>query len=223
MAYVGISGALLNEVAGNINRLREVELAQLGETHPFHEKIVQDQGVRIKIDEHLWHGMNDLRDRLTPYNRDGVIRLAVNLGQLVPDTAHQTFTAMFKADNIPCFAPFKGYDRSTVELTLPADAVPLFAEVKELVTSRLECTTRWNKVKDQVGSFLEKCKSLNEAVKLWPDVVRYIPKEYVDRLNRKVEKSAASSSAAEALKNVDTDLAAASLVLARMAGAKVNA
>jgi len=69
---------------------------------------------------------------------------------------------------------------------------------------------------------VSKCKSLNEAIKLWPDVQRYVPKQFLDRVAKKAEKSAgAASQGAEALKGIDVDMVNTSVVLARMAGATV--
>jgi hypothetical protein len=53
-------------------------------------------------------------------------------------------------------------------------------------------------------------------------VVRYVPKQYIDKMNVKTEKQEKkASSAMEALKAIDMDAVNASTVLARMAGARV--
>jgi hypothetical protein len=62
------------------------------------------------------------------------------------------------------------------------------------------------------------CKSLNEALKLWPDVRIYIPKEFLERVERKVERTT-NSGGAEAIKKVDTDAAVSAAAIARMMGA----
>jgi hypothetical protein len=49
---------------------------------------------------------------------------------------------------------------------------------------------RWKKVSEDISEFLEKCKSLNEAVKLFPGVRMYISAEDAERLDRKVERAA---------------------------------
>lgn len=49
---------------------------------------------------------------------------------------------------------------------------------------------RWKKVSEDISAFLEKCKSLNEAVKLFPGVRMYISAEDAERLDRKVERAA---------------------------------
>lgn len=49
---------------------------------------------------------------------------------------------------------------------------------------------RWRKVSSDISEFLKKCKSLNEAVKLFPGVRMYISLEDAERLDRKVERAA---------------------------------
>lgn len=54
----------------------------------------------------------------------------------------------------------------------------------------VEMTTRWDKVATDIDGFLSKCKSLNEAVKLFPTVRMYIDKTDIERLERKNERPA---------------------------------
>jgi sugar-specific transcriptional regulator TrmB len=77
---------------------------------------------------------------------------------------------------------------------------------------------RWLKVRKQIVNFLKSCKSLNEALKLWPDVRIYIPDEFIKRVERKVEREVSISKAASALANVDTDAAISAAMTARLMG-----
>ena len=54
--------------------------------------------------------------------------------------------------------------------------------------SDYEVRQRWEKVEVQVVDFLRQYPSLNAAVKAWPGVKLYIPKQYVEALDRKVER-----------------------------------
>jgi len=51
-----------------------------------------------------------------------------------------------------------------------------------------EISDRWVKVKNDIDDFLKKCKTLNEAVKLFPNVRLYIDGDDLERLDRKVER-----------------------------------
>jgi hypothetical protein len=50
----------------------------------------------------------------------------------------------------------------------------------------------------------------------------YVPKDYLDRVAEKVEAKPKESRAADALKNLDTNLAVSSAVIARMSGASTS-
>ena len=78
-------------------------------------------------------------------------------------------------------------------------------------------TRRWAKIRDDVITFLRSCKSLNEALKLWPDVRIYVPQSYLSRAEEKTAKAkAAESKALEVLKSIDTDAAISSAVMVRI-------
>ena len=95
--------------------------------------------------------------------------------------------------------PSKDYwNRSASELTieqlraLPEDMrgrSELLQRWDDAVTE-FALNARWKKVSEDISEFLEKCKSLNEAVKLFPGVRMYISLEDAERLDRKVERAA---------------------------------
>jgi hypothetical protein len=102
------------------------------------------------------------------------------------------------------------HDVYTVDYAYPP-LVPVVKYAKEM----LEIKARWSKVNQQIVTFLKSCKSLNEALKLWPDVRIYIPKQYLERAERKVEREVKTSAAQQALASVDTDAAIAAATTAR--------
>jgi CRISPR/Cas system-associated protein Cas5 (RAMP superfamily) len=80
----------------------------------------------------------------------------------------------------------------------------------------LDIDSRWAKVEADITEFLKKCKSLNEAVKLFPNVTMYIHSEDMERLNRKVERTAQRKAIVEA---VDTEGLTAAAIAAKLAEA----
>jgi hypothetical protein len=64
-------------------------------------------------------------------------------------------------------------------------------------------------------AFLGKCKSLNEALKLWPGVKMYIPREYIERVERKVERKVREK---EILEDTPVDTLTAAAIAARLSG-----
>jgi hypothetical protein len=98
------------------------------------------------------------------------------------------------------------------------------AEVKELVSWYERVTDikqRWDEVEDKVLHFLKNCKSVNEALKLWPSLEIYIPPTLLAKVREKVKRSAPEeSSAAKVLQSIDVDRIQAAAVIARMAKAQ---
>lgn len=75
---------------------------------------------------------------------------------------------------------------------------------------------RWQKVEDDLIAFFGKCKSLNEAVKLFPTSRMYIHHEDLERLDRKVERP---SQRKKLVEEVDTDGLTAAAIAAKLMSA----
>jgi hypothetical protein len=75
---------------------------------------------------------------------------------------------------------------------------------------------RWSKITKDVTEFLDKCKSLNEAVKLFPTVRMYIHSQDLERLDRKVERP---SQRKAIVLDVDTDGLTAAAIAAKLMAA----
>lgn len=112
------------------------------------------------------------------------------------------------------------YSNQTVTPALDPEAgeiQPYAQNMRETETLKI----KWGKVRVQVTEFLQTCKSLNEGLKIWPQLSMYIPKEYLDRVAAdKVKKAAPVSSAAAAFAAMDTNLLISSAVTARLSGHK---
>lgn len=80
----------------------------------------------------------------------------------------------------------------------------------------LDIDARWAKVETDITEFLKKCKSLNEAVKLFPNVMMYIHSEDKERLNRKVERQSQRKAIVE---SYDTEGLTAAAIAAKLAEA----
>lgn len=121
--------------------------------------------------------------------------------------------------------PAKDYwNRSTSELTLdqlralPED-MPGRAELLQRwddAVLEFALNARWKKVSDDISNFLKKCKSLNEAVKLFPGVRMYIDREDIERLDRKIERQ---SQRKQIVESVDTEGLTAAAIAAKLAQA----
>lgn len=75
---------------------------------------------------------------------------------------------------------------------------------------------RWGKIKNDIDEFLCKCKTLNEAVKLFPGVRLYIDADDLERLDRKVERATQRRKIVE---DMATDELTAAAIASKLMGA----
>lgn len=194
MATVKISGALLDETKNIIEEMRRKEQAQVESAS--HETILTPDDPRIINrfipPEHLstfmtmpkeWmesHGAMGmtLRMLLKPEDPGSGVDIAVRLNFngrscFLPHSVHSNYHDAKK---------MKG-DHSTGKW-------PEFDKLVEKIRWDTECVNRWNEVQDKVLGFLKSFSTLNQAVKAWPAVKLYIGKDYIDRMETKVERTA---------------------------------
>lgn len=220
MAYVGISQSLLSDVRAGLHNLRNQELASIGDPVSLASKLVQTDALSTFLHNKLWEGFEDLHDRLKPFTRS--LRTEVKLLNVAkrPDGTDVNLT-ITRELNVPCFRIInvgQSYYGPWCELSLEAATVPGIEAIASAVEQQAECRARWDKVETDVMAFINNAKSLNEAVKLWPDVRRYIPEEYLTRMDKQSERSKPQqSAAADILAKMDLDVITTSTVLARMA------
>lgn len=85
----------------------------------------------------------------------------------------------------------------------------------EDIATRNEIQLRWQKTDGDIRTFLNKCKSLNEALKLWPGVQLYIPASYIERVNTKVDRKSRTD---DVLASVDIGELTAAAIAAKLSG-----
>lgn len=218
MAYVGITDKLVNEVERTMRNLHAAELAALGTEKELVARLVAAPEFKAAIDTVLWGEYIDIQPRLSKFDKECLV--ALNLPLLRTEGVIRRVTINV---NGPCFSnndrwhafdlsPLAVADLNVYHLE-PMQALRVFLDAQH------ECNARWGTIIGKVKQFLKAAKSLNEAVKLWPDLRRYIDADTLNRLDTKAEKIKTSSTAADVLATVDIDAINTSTVLARMAGA----
>lgn len=170
MAYVGITYALKNEVQQCIRAMMQKELNALG-AQPDISPTVQE------AEEAYWGPYIHLKDVIpTDWKRHEVqvqFRVIGKEGEVILHTYHHF------NQHIP--APPRTHSNSVTIAYEDVRAKP-FAEYYYNVKDIRE---RWSNVQNTLLTFLNSCKSLNEAVKMMPEVVHYIPKYQLDKLEEK--------------------------------------
>lgn len=203
MAYVAISNELQSAVRDGIRAMHRKELAAVGEvpclegTEPFVEKALWGKYAHLKpmMPAEWKKKANSITMRIT-----------------FPEGAWQEYVSLKAPQEAP--PTYNTYDQPKVIFSHDDPTLTSFVSV---ITNRQDAHKRWKGVEEQVMQFLTNCRSLNEGLKLWPDLRMYVPKQYLDRVERKVERSKDESNAArEALKNIDTNQVVAAAVIARI-------
>ena len=201
MAYVAISGELIKRVSHKIANMRTKELKTIGEK-PCN-----------KFDEN------------SPYFLSLVWGEDLHLKDTLPKrfmSKTDSFGVIYKNPNYREWIYFQNPLVTPPYCSSAIDGIdwehPELVELKKWLDTQDEIEQRWRKTTKDVTGFLEKCKSLNEAVKLWPDVEAYIDGFDMSRVNAKKEKTEKVNEAMEALKSLDTDTLTANAVIARISG-----
>jgi hypothetical protein len=206
-----------------MNAMLQAELTALPNSNA-RENVLADPVFTRLLTTILWGEYLDLEPRLSKFNRESSVRIRIDL--VAPNGDRATYEVR-KGIKVPCFALADRYSQAdpiTHDKLIANGAtnIPSFNTWVEYETRRLECTTRWAGIIKQVTEFVKAAKSINEAVKLWPDLRRYLDDETRERLDKKIERSAtAASEAAALLSKLDTETINTSTVIARMSGAKV--
>lgn len=205
MAYVAISGSLIERVKLKIGTMRSAEMSTLGKFDPVISPTAQF------MMEAIWGQHLHLRTQMPTEwkNHSKTFYARFKLGD---EQLRHVFSLSDEAEFPPMSSSY--HDRE-INIDLPelADCKAHYEKVSEV-------TARWRKVEVDVLTFLAACKSLNEALKSWPGLSAYLDKEDIERVGVKREK-ARESEALKALASMDTDALVGAAVIARMSGAAV--
>lgn len=210
MAYVAISASFLNEVKDAVFKMRDAELEKLNQPSRELKRDIKDP----EMDKIIWGEYLHLKAQLPDNWKASADRIDVITKFQVNDKerdAELSIRAISGKFETPCTDHNSYY---SFNVKVPQDH-PLMADLVKAKIAYYEVYDRWGKVKEQVTTFLRSCKSLNEAVKLWPDVALYVPQSFKDRMAVKPARQATDSTALDVLASIDTDSAVAAAVTAR--------
>jgi hypothetical protein len=92
------------------------------------------------------------------------------------------------------------------------EALQAWEDNKQVV----EIKAKWDKVERDIIDFLDKCKTLNEAVKLFPAVRMYVDRDDIERLERKAVRI---TERRKIVQEMATDELTAAAIAAKLMGA----
>lgn len=204
MAYVAISGHLIERVKDKISAMRQAELKTVGDC-PFKFGTHSDA-----LDQAIWGEHLSLKAQMPDHWKTELERV-----KLCFEKDQRKYDIHVPCDKYLATPGFYTYDTVKVDFE-SAELAPFVAWANQ----RYDVDHRWDHVREKVVGFLYSCKSLNEALKLWPEVEVYVHKDDIARTQVKREKPA-ESKALEALKSIDVEAMQSAAVIARLSGAQI--
>ncbi len=218
MARVTISNTLVDSVNNNLKMFKHRELNQLH--NPMDE--LSFSGNEPFIQEHMWEGRLDLQSLLPQswlYKGKREVGFQFNCTDMVSKIDWYETDARIEIDFTTHPVPrHMSEGRQIIRVSPEVSAQYGMDKLIKYKADYEAIVERYRKVREDVATFLNKCKSLNEALKLWPAIAAYIDKDYVDRVNEVRPKSERRiSEAMDALAKIDVDAVQATAVAARLA------
>jgi len=221
MATVNITKDFKDRVEQRIRSMHrkelEAELPNLNKSHSIDASYLFHYGCWGKDHMHLVHEIP--KDWLGKIN-DVHVAIKGTTDEGKPTSCSIRFTGVnaYTRPRDSYYSKSEAVIEYTDLLTMPevvagrAEALAAWEENKQVVVLK----EKWSKVESDILEFLGKCKTLNEAVRLFPGVRMYIQRDDLERLDRKVERF---SERKKIVEEMATDELTAAAIAARLAGA----
>tara|TARA_R110000868_G_scaffold238912_1_gene493415 strand:+ start:1738 stop:2394 length:657 start_codon:yes stop_codon:yes gene_type:complete len=186
MALVRISKELLIAVSHQVQDV--TAKATTLQIEPMHPKVTSEllAELKEKVVTHVWGAHIALRSQIPEAWK--VKGSEVNVSLLF---AGNLVTEGIKVNEKFDFPPNTRVSYDQVDVKLPivdglaADFAKKHIEYKIALNAHL---AKYKEVAKQIEKFLKEAKSLNDALKRFPDLALYIPKTFLDRIELKVER-----------------------------------
>lgn len=185
MAYVGISEALKRRISSKLNYMQNQELGRLKATlYPFTQLPLTGPAWGAFIERVAWGAHAGLRDVLP----DDWVAHVGRLDLKIFDGDVQLESVRYEGPEILLPPPFRsGYSYYTPDLQLDvADLDPeLAANLKRYHAAITANSERYTVAGEHLNKLLSRCKSLNEAVELYPDLKFFLEDDILEKLERR--------------------------------------
>lgn len=181
MATVRVTAKLLADVKQHIKEVaKSVHTATIAPRDPMTRPEFKDELITVAM-LHAWKGYEHLRTVVPVSWLKKVERLDVRVG-----TPEYQIPGSFIVPPTT-----KGFSGSYAEINLSEGDTP-FEIAQPLQDHRnleKEHEHKFSLVCEKVTDFLGACKSVNDALKKYPDIALYLPQEIKDSVDRVVERS----------------------------------
>lgn len=215
MALVRVSQQLVSEIEDRIRAIGAKEYtATVAPLDPTKQKPMRDI-VRDYAEQKAWEAKPELRHVMPAQWCTKTPRVDVSFF----DGDKNYPELRFEIDTTLPPGTQTGYGYFDLR-RVPLGGMPLDFQiaVRDYYAKNTAHTEKYNTVRTQIVSFLNSCKSLNDAVKKLPNILLYVPEEYKSRLEKKVTRTGPVEKEEDSTPVVDTALIASVGVLGAIHG-----
>lgn len=202
MALVRISKKLLSDVGIKINNIENKSLAAtVTPLNPVVDPTYQPALVTAALDV-LWGKHAHLRTQIPKEWTTVVQRLDVTF---IDDKGQVAYPEKQVVTEVAC-PPNSSRHGSYVEVRVPLSAMPsdFSARVAAFDAALVAHVDKFKNVRVQVAEFLKRSKSLNDAVKRYPDISLYLNQEALNELGRTSDRKRGGGAAKDVSENDTT-------------------
>lgn len=204
MALVRISERLLDETKQKINNMGRTAATN------GHEKIKPEliDGVVDAVREAVLVKAFSAAPALRGVMPDSWLMERTNYGGKLSDKNSWSYTVTLP-DSTLVPKSSGSYSTDLESCDVPDSVV---VAVTTYLAAQTAHTEKFAKVTKQVMEYLREAKSLNDAVKRFPNIAMYVPPEFVNKMNEKVFRKSAEAKAAAKEVGADVDTSLLSVV-----------
>jgi len=194
MAYVRITGQLKDRIRARINRMktdamRNFQIDELITGSPEHTAIAQI------ANRNVWGAHHDLKDKMPTKWCATVDSIEVRFDDNHGVERHRISVSLDdKHDKFPPNTQ-RWSLRTVIEPHQSNEVINNWLDgIIDAEAKAKECSEKFDIIRQQISNFMLKHTSLNTALKELPELEMYVPSEDMERVRRKVERSAPAGS-----------------------------
>lgn len=206
--YVGLSAQLKRDIKMQIQKMGAAQLSRIQEsTHPFPNGLTGEEW-RERIERRAWGDPIRLKDQIP----DDWLRphSAVDV-HFELDT--DRLEVVYSGDQIDFPPTFEQRYAPDVTFNVEDLEPELVEKIKRYFTLQKDTIERYAKTEHEVEKLLDRCKSLNEAVIVFPDLRYFLTEDIKRRLDAKRKEEEERD---KRLEGIDTALITSAIVVEQL-------
>lgn len=207
--YVGISKQLKARILSHIEEMSNAQVRRvIDQTHPFPEGLSGPEWA-ARIERRAWGDPIKIKGQLpSEWMRSHSM---VDVYFIDEGDSRSSLHVRYEGDPIEFPPTFDDRTAPDIFFEIKAMDPELAEKINRHFTLVRETGERYERTKVEVVKLLDRCKSLNEAVGLFPDLRYFLNEDILERLEKK--RDGEKEKHADRLAGIDTALIASAIVV----------